>query len=183
MRFLTTPECEELTAQVGLDQRNLLAGKRVHSLKNAADFFYQSPMKGPRPVANHLLDRFGDFTWAMLWVYGLPWGDRSREENAPDDWQRYARWRRSAGEHRALYNAPGKLFEPNERSTLIEVIEFAIHTGWDAIMLARPLRCVITLSHDDVIKIQSRHNLSALAKQLQRLGLSPPKDFHVPRQR
>lgn len=181
MRFLTTLECEGLVAQVGLDRRELLAGKRVHKLKAAADFFYQSRMKDACRVADHLVEHLGDFTWAMLWVYGLPLGDRSREDNAPDDWRRYARWRRSAGEDRTLYEAPGQLFEQSERSKLVEVIEFAIYTGWDAIVLARPIRCVIALSHDDVIKVQSRHNLSALAQQLQKLGLSR-RDFHVRRQ-
>jgi len=180
MRFLTTSECEELLLQVGLGRRDLVAGKRIHSMKSAADFFYKSRMKDARPAAHHLVDYLGDFTWAMLWVYGLPWGDRSREEHVPDDWQRYARWRQSAGADRALDETPGHLFEPNEESKLVEVIEFAILTGWDAFVFARPLRCVIALSHDDVIKIQSRHNLSALASTLSQFGLSQ-KAFHAPK--
>jgi hypothetical protein len=180
MRFLTMLECEQFVSLVGLDRRDLTMRKRIHSLKNASDFFYKSRMTDARPVADQLVELFGDFTWALLWVYGLPWGDRSRNDNAPDDWQRYALWRRSADEDRVLYEAPGHLFEPNERSKLVEVIEFAIYTGWDAIVLTRPLRSIIMLSHDDVIKIQSRHNLSAIAEQLRRLGLSR-KDFHVPR--
>src|SRR5262245_24697976 len=173
MRFLTTSECEKLLLKVGLDRRDLVADERVHSMKSAADFFYKSRMKDARPVADHLVDYLGDFSWTMLWVYGLPWGDRSRGEHVPDDWQRYARWRQSAGEDRMLYEAPGHLFEPNEKSTLVEVIEFAIYTGWDAFVFPRPLRCVIALSHDDVIKLQSRHNLSAIASTtLSRFGLS-----------
>lgn len=181
MRFLTTSECEHLVTQVGLDHRDLVAGKRVHGMKNAADFFYKSRMKDARLVAQHLVDYLPDFTWAMLWIYGLPWGDRSREENAPEDWQTYARWRRSAGEDRTLYEAPGHLFEPNEAAKLVEIIEFTIYTGWDAFVFARPLRCIVTLSHDDVIQIQSRHNLSAISEQLHRLGLRQ-KDFRAPKQ-
>src|SRR5262245_28469528 len=145
MRFLAPSECEEFPLQIGLDRRDLVTGKRVYKLKNAADFFYQSRMKNARSVTDHLVDFLSDFTWAMVWAYALPLGDRSREDNAPDDWRRYTLWRRSAGEARALYEAPGHLFEPNERSKLADAIEFAIYTGWDAIVLARPLRCIMTL--------------------------------------
>lgn len=42
MQFLPASECEELATHAGLDCREFLAAKRIHSLKNAADFFYQS---------------------------------------------------------------------------------------------------------------------------------------------
>src|SRR5262249_45253628 len=178
MRFLTPSECEKLATRVGLDHRDLTASKRIYSLKSAADFFYKSRMQNAHVVAVPLVRMLGEFTWATVWACSLPFGDRSREDNAPDDWQRYARWRQSAGEQRRLFEAPGHLVEPDEQPKLVEIIEFAIYTGWDAIVFARPLRCVIALSHDDVIKIQSRHNLSALGAKLRRLGLSQ-RDFYA----
>ena len=180
MRFLTVPECEEPVLRVGIDRRALLEHKRLYALRNAADFFYKSRMSNARPVANELVGLLGDFTFALLWVHALPFGDGSRQENPREDWRRYAQWRRSAGEDRALYDVPGHLFDPNEGSKLAEAIEFAIYTGWDAFVFARPLRCVMALSHDDVIKIQSRHNLSSIAAGLRRLGLRQ-RDFHSPR--
>jgi hypothetical protein len=178
MRFLAPPECAAFATQVGLDHRKPSARKRIDTLKNAADFFYKSRMKDAHAVAVPLARSLGEFTWALLWAYSLPWGDRSHEDNAPVDWRRYAHWRQSVGDERTLYEAPGHLFEPDEQSKLAEVIEFAIYTGWDAVVFARPLRCVMALSHDDVIKIQSRHNLSPLAEELRRLGLSQ-KDFYA----
>jgi hypothetical protein len=109
----------------------------------------------------------------MLWAYRLPLGgDRSREVSPPEDWRRYAKWRRSVGESRTLFDARGHLIEFAERSKLAEMIGFAIHMGWDAIVVARPLRCVIALSHDDIITVQSRRNPTMLSAALYRFGLT-----------
>jgi hypothetical protein len=33
-------------------------------------------------------------------------------------------------------------------------VEFAIYTGWDAVLFASPLQSTITPSHDDIITVQ-----------------------------
>jgi hypothetical protein len=66
-----------------------------------------------------------------------------------------------------------------ERAALVEAVEFAIYTGWDAVLVTSPPRCVIALSRDDVIKVQSWHDLPALSQALNRQGISQ-SDFHAP---
>jgi hypothetical protein len=182
MRFLDRSECEEYVSRSGVDHQEVILGRRIQKMKSAVTFFYQSRMEEASSVSSCLVEYIRDFSWAMLWAYDLPFGDRSREENPPSDWRRYSKWRRSAGENRMLYDAPGHLFEPHEKFKLGQVIEFAIYMGWDAVLLAQPLRCLITLSHDDLITVQARHNVTALSDQLRRLGLSA-STFDEPRLR
>ena len=163
MRFLASSECKELGAQVEFD---------VSGISYAATFAYKSRMKEADTVVEHLVDHFGHFSWALLWAYDFAWGDRSQEDNPLADWRQYAEWRRRQGEDRPLYDAPGHRFEADERATLIEAVKFAIYTGWDGVLVGRPLTCLISLSHHDIIKVQSRHSLSALAQQLNREGIS-----------
>jgi hypothetical protein len=170
MRFLDRSECEEYVSRCEVDHHEVILGSRIRKMKSAATFFYQSRMKEAGSVSSCLVEYIRDFSWAILWAYGLPFGDRSREEDPPPDWRRYSEWRRSAGENRMLYDAPGHLFEPHEKLKLGQAIEFAIYMGWDAVLLARPLRCLITLSHDDLISVQSRHNVTALSDQLYPVG-------------
>ena len=172
MRFLTVSECAELSSQAGFTLGDLLSGNRFADLRHVAVFPYKSRMNHADIVARHLAASLGNFTWALLWAHGLPWGDRSLEEEPPKDWRDYARWRRSSGEERALLEAPGHLFEPNEQAQLVRVTELAIYTGWDAVLFANPLDCVIALSHDDFIRIQARHDLAALLQRLRECGIS-----------
>lgn len=183
MRFLSSPESEELATRVGLDPHDIRDGARMRNMKSGAFFFYKSPMTDDHAhaVARHLIDLLGEFSFAMLWAYDLPFGDRLRDEN-PEGWRRYAQRRQAAGESRTLHDAPGHLFEPNDSIEIADAIAFAIEAGWDAVMIARPLRCLVTLSHDDLIAIQSRHNLTALSSKLTRLGLSR-SDFREPLRR
>jgi hypothetical protein len=171
MQFLTKSECEALCESGGFGTGEVQGRTRVAEMKNAVLFFYTSRLNEARLVADQLVAYIGDFRWAMLWAYEFPWGDRSLEENPPQDWRHHARWRQTAGETRTLYDAPGHFFEPEERVKLADAIEFAIYTGWDAALLGKPAQCIITLSHDDFIAVQSRYNLTALEKELNRLGL------------
>jgi hypothetical protein len=172
MRFLTASECAELALQAGFTPGDLLSRNRFGDLRHAGVFPYKSRMRNANIAARHLADCLGNFTWALLWAHGLPWGDRSLEADPPQDWRDYARWRRSSGEERALLEAPGHLFEPNEQPQLVQATQFAIYTGWDAVLFANPPDSVIALSHDDFIQIQSRHDLAALSQRLNQCGIS-----------
>ena len=122
-------------------------------------------------VASVLADCLGGYDWAVLWAYGLPWGDRSLEAVPPPDWRRYAEWRRRHDEHRTLYDAPGHEFESANREQLASAIQSAIYMGWDARAFGYPLRCIIDPSHDDTITLRSQHNLSEVTGRLVGLGL------------
>ena len=54
----------------------------------------------------------------------------------------------------------------------MEVIKAAIYMGWDARAFSSPLRCMIDLSHDDIITLRSHSNLSDVTGRLIKLGLT-----------
>jgi hypothetical protein len=53
----------------------------------------------------------------------------------------------------------------------------AIGIGWDCALVARPSRALVYFHHDEVLKIQSDHNVTMLANKLQKLGFTR-KEFH-----
>lgn len=171
MKFLDIDECEERLTPTGLDGRAMRRGVLANRMKHAAVFAYKSRMENAGAVSARLVAELGEFKSALLWAYAFPWGDRSLEEDAPEDWRHYYAWRRSQGETRGLNAAPGHLFETGEQTKLTQVIEFSIYTGWDAVLTAWPLRRAMMLSHDDLIIVQARHSLTKIADDLQRLGL------------
>ncbi|HKW55328.1 MAG TPA: hypothetical protein VJO12_16680 [Stellaceae bacterium] len=181
MKFLVMPECEQLLSSAGLDHHEVSGGARLRKMRNAAFFFYDRPLTSARAAADRLVGYLGEFNWALLWIDGLVFGDRSLEKTPPDGWRRYARWRQSAGEARRIYNAPGHMFEPTERAGLTDLVELALTLAeWDAVLLARPNRCVIRLSHDELVAVQSHFNLTTLSRELTKLGFAR-RDFHEPR--
>jgi hypothetical protein len=172
---LTGPECLDHSGKVRLKGGDLLKGRHVDGLKRTAIFSYRSRMRNADVISRLLTQCLGDFSWAVLWACGLPLGgDRSQEAVPPDDWRRYAQWRRTAGEARALYDAPGHKFEQGECAEASTAIEFALYLGWDAVIFGCRLRSLIRLSHDDLfqVMVHSREELSALSTQLTQIGLS-----------
>jgi hypothetical protein len=53
---------------------------------------------------------------------------------------------------------------------LSTVIEFALQLGWDALLVAKPKRQLLLLSHDDRMEIYRGFEGRALAEKLTRLG-------------
>jgi hypothetical protein len=74
-------------------------------------------------------------------------------------------------ESRSLYEVPGHVFDRTESTALGKLIEWAILTGWDALIGAKPDRCVIHLSHDDRITIYARSTPARLIRTIEKLGL------------
>jgi hypothetical protein len=186
MECLTRPECVDYAWKVRLDSDDLLGRRRraagrkraaILDSKHTATFIYESLLKQSAAVCQLLTECLGDFTWAVLWAYELPFGDRSTEAEPPGGWGRYASWRQAAGESRRLYDAPGHLFAAGERSAVAEALVFAIRLGWDAVLFGSPPRAVIRLSHDDDIDIMARSakEISRVTDALVRLGLSKSK--------
>jgi hypothetical protein len=167
MKFLTTAECEDYARRIG-PKKDLLDRRKLGTMKRGIDFTYRSRL-GP-PVGTEIASCLGNFASALLWTHGLVWGDRTQEPDAPHDWICYGRWRAKLGAIAPLFELPGQLFDAAERAELAEGIEWTIYTGSDAIILPRPTRVIVHLSHDDLISVHCRSAPSGL-RTLENLGL------------
>ena len=171
MRFLSGSECEGLTKRLGVDRYGPVRGHCAARHLKVFDAFYKSRLANGGEVAQALVEHEGDFDSCLVWARGLAWGDRSREDEPPPDWMRFRDWRRRHGEWRDLYEAPGHLFEADERAKLVELTEWVLYMGWDAMIAATPGNGAILLSHDDYVRICSRGTPDVLLRRLGRLGL------------
>jgi hypothetical protein len=171
MRFTSKVEAEAFFRSLGIGPGGLAPGNRSATRFKSDDLYYRSRLATAREVSLVLADAQGDFTECAVWPFDLVWGDRSLEEHAPPDWIAYARWRQQHGETRPLREAPGHLFDANERSELARLLELAIYMGWDTLVAARPAKVLVELSHDDRITIRARSRRRALIARLERLGV------------
>jgi hypothetical protein len=169
MKFLTTTECKDYAQRIG-PKKDLLDRRKLCTMKRRIDFSYRSRLKNGGPVATEIASCLGNFASALLWTHGLVWGDRTQEPDAPLDWVCYGHWRAKLGATGPLFELPGQLFDAAERAELAEGIEWTIYTGSDAIILPRPTRLIVHLSHDDLISIHCRNTPSGL-RTLENLGL------------
>src|SRR6266481_2435093 len=169
MKFLTTTECEDCARRIG-PKKDILDRRKLCTMKRRIDFTYRSRLENSRPVATEIAACLGSFASALLWTHGLVWGDRTQEPDAPRDWVYYGRWRAKLGATAPLFELPGQLFDAAERAELAERIEWTIYTGSDAIILPRPTRIIVHLSHDDLISLHCRSTPSGL-RTLEQLGL------------
>jgi hypothetical protein len=111
----------------------------------------------------------------VVWAFDLPWGDKSQDPDASNDWITYAKWRRAQGDQRSLYDAPAHVLEPGEQSELRRLLDFAIAIGWDTLVASRPAKVLLELSHHDRITVHARSRQPDLISALQRLGVKRAK--------
>jgi hypothetical protein len=169
MKFLTKIECEDYAKRLG-PKKDVLDRRKLCTMKKRIDFTYRSPLNNGRSVATEIVSLLGNFASALLWTHGLVWGDRTQEPDAPHDWVHYGHWRAKLGATAPLFELPGQLFGPAERAALVEGIEWTIYTGSDAIVLPKPTRIMVHLSHDDLISVHYRSTPRGL-HTFERLGL------------
>lgn len=174
MQFLIRAECEDFFAKLGIDRGGLIAGSRGADRFKTLEVFYD-PRQVSDGMAKFIAAGQGRYTECLVWCADLVFGDRSLEPHAPRPWLDYAKWRRTMGEPRDLYDAPGHLFEPGERDRLAEVLAWAIFLGWDAYAAAKPNKFVLRVCHDDYLTIYSRSTPSGLLDDLRKLGLEPKR--------
>jgi hypothetical protein len=169
MKFLSAAECKAYARRMG-SEKSVLDRREIGHMKRVIDFTYLSRLQNGGPVATALACCLGSFTSALLWTHGLVWGDRTQDPDAPADWMHYGRWRAQLGATGPLFELPGQLFDATERTELAKAIEWTIYTGSDAVILTRPTRVTVHLSHDDLISIHCRSAPSGL-RALEGLGL------------
>jgi hypothetical protein len=119
MKFLTAKECENYAKRLG-PKKDILDRRKLCSMRKRIDFTYCSRLKNAPPVAREIASCLGNYGSALLWTYGLVWGDRTQEPDAPQDWSDYGRWRAGLGATAPLSELPGQLFDPEERTELAE---------------------------------------------------------------
>lgn len=64
-----------------------------------------------------------------------------------------SRWRESFGERRALVDAPGHLFGPDESDDAVSIIVMALEFFWDAVIVGTSGTRVVRLSHDEYLDV------------------------------
>jgi hypothetical protein len=169
MRFISPVASEAFFRSLGIGPGGLISGSRTANRFKSDALFYKSRLPMARDVAQVLARAQGEFTECVVWAFDLVWGDRSREEHPPKDWEDYARWRHQQGETRS--DAPGHVFDFSEQVSLARVLELAIYMGWDTLVGARPSKMLVELSHHDSVTIHARSRQTELISQLERLGL------------
>lgn len=171
MRFISESVAAEFFRQLGMGPSGLIPGSRAATRFKSDELFYRSRLATARDVSLELARAQGDYAECVVWASNLVWGDRSREEHPPRDWENYALWRQQHGETRSLYDAPGHVFELAEQAELAKLLEMAIHMGWDTLVGARPCKLLIGLSHHDEISFHARSRPTELISKLERLGV------------
>jgi hypothetical protein len=105
----------------------------------------------PIVIAEQIVDFLPHHAF-LLWV--TTWGVWPSDE----DMYLFYRLRASYGESRLLIDAPGHVFEPNERRDLVTFVNIVLTFGWDAaiIVLERGHFPFVFLSHDEYMSIEGR---------------------------
>lgn len=162
-------ECESFAKRLG-QTNDLLDYKKLSRMKKRFDFLYESRLENAEEVAATIVSCCKPFSDVLLWTHFLIWGDRTQETGAPADWSNYGAWRGHQGAPASLSDLPGQLFEAGERRELVQGIKWTILTGSDAILIPRPTRMLIHLSHDDLISLHCQ-SAPADLRNLESLGL------------
>jgi hypothetical protein len=177
MEFLTREQCVEFAKRVGVASKPQYAHLPAIRKKHHAVFYEESLNPVARRCGEVIAELYPSYTNLLVWITGSPGGDGWEGEHyehlrSRTSWKRFMALRRSHGEERRLYDAPGHVLTPSERQTIPELAEPAILHGWDTLLLAKPNVAAIYLSHDDDIIIQSDKNISSLSNALTGLGLT-----------
>ena len=177
MEFLTREQCMEFAKRIGVvTQKKDLNFPWVEK-KHGASFYQQSLNPIARRCVEVVVELYPKYAKALLWISGSPGGDGWEGEEyafmrGRDSWKRFMKLRRSHGEQRRLYDAPGHLLTPEERPLIAELAEPAILHGWDSLLLATPNITAVCFSHNDDIKVISDKNITRWSAALTDLGLT-----------
>jgi hypothetical protein len=153
------------------DEASLLEKKLRRELAEHAEpkfvLYYKSGGRDYSRAADAIARSAGRFSEAtLLFQYCLS-GDGWDEHQASDEqWRRYRLWRAANGDDRRLYHAPGHQFRAGETELLSDTIEFALEFGWDALVVTKPGRQLMFLSHDDRVELYRGFGSGALVREL-----------------
>lgn len=101
------------------------------------------------------------YSTCLVWV--TTWGVWPTSENL----HLYHVWRRSHGDHRLLFEAPGHWFLDYERADLITLLHLALLFGWDAHIVPSPDYASVFISNDEActVFVGSEEGREEIARQ------------------
>lgn len=103
----------------------------------------------------------------------LVWVTQSGIWRSSENLHLYHVWRKSHGDSRFLFEAPGHWFLDYERTDLITLLHMALLFGWDAHVVPSPNGAAAFLSHDEVCDFAFSHEASipAVMERFAKMGL------------
>jgi|SRR5215203_1167499 len=118
-------------------------------------------------LARHLVAELNTALPGILWITG--WGIFSSSENMA----LFDGYRRSIGEYRALYDAPGHIFTESDRVHIECIVDLAMYFYWDASLFDAGGIWIET-SHDEFFSISAmdRRRLTEIDDRLSPLELT-----------
>ncbi|MEZ5925711.1 MAG: hypothetical protein R3D57_15130 [Hyphomicrobiaceae bacterium] len=162
MRFLT--EEDALHVRRHFKSRDVDAPRK-------ARMTYETGPHSYRRLAGPIVEEFGNFDEAMLWIENAVFGDSYHEGEIENPlWRDYYHWRGLHGDDRRVMEAPGCVVDGKEGKLLAEAITYAIMLACDAHLMVRPGRTLLKISHADHIDIISGVNARKIIARLQKLG-------------
>jgi len=176
MEFLTRDQCLEFARRVGVTPRKQDVDLPETKKKHDAVFYEDSLNPIAQRCVEIVVELFPTYKHALLWISGSPgvegWGEKDSYMRERESWKRFVDLRRSHGEERRLYDAPGHLLMPEERPLIAELAEPAILHGWDSLLLAKPNVTAVYFSHNDDIRVISDKNITRWSDAFTGLGLT-----------
>ena len=146
MRCLTNSECAEWLRSHEID------GVSKHGSQEVTGDF-EILFAAPREariqacLVRELVAWVGEFKTALFWISDWPF-------YKPDEMAIVEGLRRAHGECRRLIEAPGHLFEWEERDELIGWIALMMSFGWDGHLFVSPFHgAVFQTSHEDFVRV------------------------------
>lgn len=159
-------ECDELAKGFGF-----VADAKSNRIDRAPPFPYSLALSFSNardrchPLANALLAWCGGFEHAVLWV--TEFGIWPSSENL----HLYYAVRRSYGDTRAIWEAPGHEFLKHEHTDLVTFLDIALQFGWGCLLFGPPQRASLIVSHDEWVQFGSEENLREVASDAEKFGL------------
>ncbi|MBC8051200.1 MAG: hypothetical protein H7X92_13805 [Chitinophagales bacterium] len=162
MRFLSLQESKAFESKL-----------RVKTNSSKRVLYNPEPSANYELAAKAIAQNFSDFAEICVIYTFCITGDGYQDGQLYNDtWTSYRTWRERHGCLKRTYEEPGHVFSKDENHALEELLRFAIFLGWDALVVAKPGRGMITLSHDDIIEIHAHKHASKLLRHLLKAGLS-----------
>lgn len=151
MHFIETIEIEEWFVERGVEP-NAHSEDDVVVLRR---YFGQAvnPLGQERDVAALAAAALGEWDECLLWVtlWGI-WG-------SSEDWPTYYAARGTMGEKRSLEQAPGHVFERQDRAAFEEFLRLVMENAWDASVVpvndGKSTGRRMKVSHDEFVEVLS----------------------------
>ena len=166
MFFCSQSECHELVKGFGF-----VADPKVNHIERLPPFQHEIALSFSEhrnrcySIAQACVHWCGELDHSVLWV--TEWGIWPSSENL----HLYYTVRKSYGDFRPLWEAPGHEFLKHERTELVTFLDMVLLFGWGCLLFGNAQSSCLTVSHDEWIHFASDADLTAIAKEAEEFGL------------